>query len=170
MANIKKIVLTGGPCAGKTTALNWIDNYFINYKKRLLVYGIGIVSILVHFFGNYYLGRKSWTYDETFGDYLNVFVIMYSASIFMLFKYMEKNEKCKWLTRFFEIITKPFSALTFGIYLIHVYIYDFILHFSGISEASLLWRFVMPFLVFFGSALVVFVVQKIPFVKRLLPG
>lgn len=26
--NISKIVLTGGPCAGKTTALNWINNYF----------------------------------------------------------------------------------------------------------------------------------------------
>ena len=26
--NITKIVLTGGPCAGKTTALTWISNYF----------------------------------------------------------------------------------------------------------------------------------------------
>ncbi len=26
--SISKIVLTGGPCAGKTTALNWISNYF----------------------------------------------------------------------------------------------------------------------------------------------
>ena len=25
---VNKIVLTGGPCAGKTTALNWINNYF----------------------------------------------------------------------------------------------------------------------------------------------
>ena len=25
---LNKIVLTGGPCAGKTTALNWINNYF----------------------------------------------------------------------------------------------------------------------------------------------
>ena len=26
--SVKKIVLTGGPCAGKTTALTWINNYF----------------------------------------------------------------------------------------------------------------------------------------------
>ena len=25
---VYKIALTGGPCAGKTTALSWIDNYF----------------------------------------------------------------------------------------------------------------------------------------------
>ena len=27
-AKISKIVLTGGPCSGKSTALNWINNYF----------------------------------------------------------------------------------------------------------------------------------------------
>lgn len=35
---INKIVLTGGPCAGKTTALNWINNYF---SKR----GYKVISI-----------------------------------------------------------------------------------------------------------------------------
>ena len=33
---ITKIVLTGGPCAGKTTALNWIDNYFSNRGYTVL--------------------------------------------------------------------------------------------------------------------------------------
>ena len=28
LSNIHKIVLTGGPCAGKTTALNYIESYF----------------------------------------------------------------------------------------------------------------------------------------------
>ena len=31
-----KIVLTGGPCAGKTTALNWINNYFSKRGYRVL--------------------------------------------------------------------------------------------------------------------------------------
>ncbi len=34
---ITKIVLTGGPCAGKTTALNWIDNYFSKRGYRVLM-------------------------------------------------------------------------------------------------------------------------------------
>ncbi len=33
---ITKIVLTGGPCAGKTTALNWINNYFSNRGYTVL--------------------------------------------------------------------------------------------------------------------------------------
>ncbi len=34
--NLKKIVLTGGPCAGKTTALTWINNYFSNRGYNVL--------------------------------------------------------------------------------------------------------------------------------------
>ena len=34
--NISKIVLTGGPCAGKTTALSWIGNYFEDRGYKVL--------------------------------------------------------------------------------------------------------------------------------------
>ena len=34
--NITKIVLTGGPCAGKTTALTWINNYFTKRGYKVL--------------------------------------------------------------------------------------------------------------------------------------
>ena len=33
---ISKIVLTGGPCAGKTTALSWINNYFSKRGYRVI--------------------------------------------------------------------------------------------------------------------------------------
>ena len=32
-----KIVLTGGPCAGKTTALTWINNYFAKRGYAVLI-------------------------------------------------------------------------------------------------------------------------------------
>ena len=35
--DIHKIVLTGGPCAGKTTALNWIHNYFSERGYTVLI-------------------------------------------------------------------------------------------------------------------------------------
>lgn len=37
MKTVHKIVLTGGPCAGKTTALSWISNYFGKVGWRTLV-------------------------------------------------------------------------------------------------------------------------------------
>ncbi|MDO4398955.1 MAG: AAA family ATPase [Candidatus Saccharibacteria bacterium] len=37
MKTVMKIVLTGGPCAGKTTALSWISNYFGKMGWRTLI-------------------------------------------------------------------------------------------------------------------------------------
>ncbi|MCR5636101.1 MAG: AAA family ATPase [Clostridiales bacterium] len=34
--NIKKIVITGGPCAGKTTAMSWIQNAFTQFGYTVL--------------------------------------------------------------------------------------------------------------------------------------
>ena len=36
MKQIPKIVITGGPCAGKTTALSWIQNYYTKLGYRTL--------------------------------------------------------------------------------------------------------------------------------------
>ena len=33
---INKIVITGGPCAGKTTAMNWVQNAFTNRGYMVL--------------------------------------------------------------------------------------------------------------------------------------
>ena len=36
MAEIHKIVITGGPCAGKTTGMSWIQNAFTKLGYRVL--------------------------------------------------------------------------------------------------------------------------------------
>lgn len=35
---ISKIVITGGPCAGKTTAMSWIQNAFIDLGYQLFLF------------------------------------------------------------------------------------------------------------------------------------
>ncbi len=37
MKDVVKIVLTGGPCAGKTTALSWISNHFTKIGWKVLI-------------------------------------------------------------------------------------------------------------------------------------
>ena len=36
MQEIRKIVLTGGPCAGKTTAMSWVENAFTEKGYKVL--------------------------------------------------------------------------------------------------------------------------------------
>ena len=37
MQQITKIVITGGPCAGKTTGMSWIQNAFTKWGYRVLL-------------------------------------------------------------------------------------------------------------------------------------
>lgn len=44
---IKKIVLTGGPCAGKTTAMNWIQNFFQKQGYKVLFIPEAATSLII---------------------------------------------------------------------------------------------------------------------------
>lgn len=44
--SINKIVLTGGPCAGKTTALSWINNYFSQRGYKVLTISEGATNLI----------------------------------------------------------------------------------------------------------------------------
>lgn len=46
MKRIEKVVLTGGPCAGKTTALSWIKNHFEKLGWRVLIAGEAATELM----------------------------------------------------------------------------------------------------------------------------
>lgn len=146
-----------------------IDRYPLSKRQRFWVYAAGIASYICFYAGNFFMSMRNGIFDETFEDYLEPFVILYAAAVFTLFKYMDSGRLGEVVFRFLYIITKPFGSVTFGVYLIHVYIYLTALHFSGISEMSALWRFGGPVVVFLLSALIVWIMQKIPLIRRMVP-
>ena len=62
MADIKKIVLTGGPCAGKTTALVRVTEYFSNIGYK--VFTVPEVPTMITQSGwNYMTDNKAFYYE-----------------------------------------------------------------------------------------------------------
>jgi len=57
--NIHKIVLTGGPCAGKTTALTWINNYFSKRGYTILFVPETATELITN-------GVAPWTCENSF--------------------------------------------------------------------------------------------------------
>ena len=56
---ITKIVLTGGPCAGKTTALSWINNYFTNRGYSVLFVPETATELITN-------GVAPWTCNDSY--------------------------------------------------------------------------------------------------------
>ena len=57
--NVTKIVLTGGPCAGKTTALSWISNYFTKRGYSVLFVPETATELITN-------GVAPWTCDTSY--------------------------------------------------------------------------------------------------------
>ena len=57
--DIKKIVVTGGPCAGKTTALTWITNTFTKLGYAVIIIPETATSLITN-------GVAPWTCENPF--------------------------------------------------------------------------------------------------------
>lgn len=160
---------------GSKLFINWfllyIPFFFLGYfirqdnrnPKKSILWSVFIVSIIVTFYGCYILAENSsLEYGLYFYGYLSVSVIPMSISIMYILKAWDK-----------PIIntsfTKKLSILTLGIYLVHPVILetiDYIQYGTG-SFHPIIFVPVVTFIAFVMSAGVVYVIYRIPFIRRI---
>lgn len=145
----------------------YIDNYPIKKKARTVIYILGIAGLLAHIIGTWKLSYEAGSIVGTYKGYLNLPCVLYSAAIFVFFKYTDGTRFMGGIYR----IAKPFDGATLGIYLMHIYILWQIPGWrSSLSMQSFIYRLLAAVLIFAASALITRLLQKIPVVKRIVPG
>jgi len=146
----------------------WIHHYPISGKIRSLIYCMGIVGWMLHFFGTLAVSAGESSVVGTFKGYLNIPCVMYSAAIFVFFRYLDYEKAGKRFDKLKKVII-TISKLTFGVYLVHMYLINFLLSAFKINRASIHWRIGGSFLVFGISCVIVFIAQKIPVLRKIVP-
>jgi len=143
-----------------------LGQWTLSTRGRLASAIIFIISILVTFTGTNYLTAQSGSFDSFLYNYLGFPVIIMSASLFLLFKSLDKLFEGKNM-RF----VKQLADATFGIYLVHVLVQE------GLRKGWLGFRlypwmgpsiYMIPITglaVFTISFVIVFAIKKIPVLK-----
>jgi len=74
--------------------------------------------------------------------------------------------------KIFYRIAAPFSGTTLGVYLMHIYMLRMIIpkYWPELSTTSLTYRIPVAILVFILAALITRLLQRIPVLKRIVPG
>lgn len=139
-----------------------IDHYKI--KKRKIFIIIGILGLGIHFFGTWYLSYKIGEIDTMFKGYLNIPTVMYSVTIYYLFKEFVNINNPKIINKLNNI-----SNATFGIYLIHIYIIRIIEKILHIRTSFTFFKLIETCAVFIVSYLIIYIMKKIPIIKELVP-
>jgi surface polysaccharide O-acyltransferase-like enzyme len=142
----------------------------LSKKVTMLIYAGGVAGLLVTIFGTYWATLTKGSLDIFWIDYLAPNTVLVSAAVFVLFKH----------TFNFEVpFLKSFAAASFGIFLIHpvfltLYKSSYFQELFGFALHSrtfhVLFGVPVTFIVVtLTSYFAVVILQKIPFVKNIVP-
>lgn len=141
----------------------WIDNFSLNKRQRLLIYISGIFGLATHIFGTYWMSGKTGSVDGTFKGYMNLPALSYSVAIFVAFKYINSKK----IINMFNIITKPFVKLTFGVYLMQWFALRTLWKIPGYNQFSVKWRLLIAVLCFGSCCIATFIISRIPILRKI---
>lgn len=121
------------------------------------------MSILCTIYLSYNAGHVVYS----FRGYLNVPCVLFSVGIFVFIKYdlvkIMKIGIIKKLVNFLDFYT-------FGIYLIHLDILCIFLKFFNINVYSIIYRLFFPIILIGVSVILIWLIRKIPIIKRIVPS
>lgn len=143
-----------------------LHKWELQRKYRLMIYLIALLGLLMNLIGTYTLSIGAGEIVETYRGYVNLPCVLYSLGVFVFIKYdFVKLMRFGWISRIVNFL----NPYTFGIYLLHWFVLEIIVRMFGINAHSIVYRLLAPFAVLAISVFVIWIVQKIPGGKRVIP-
>lgn len=143
----------------------YLSHYDISKKTRYIIYFLSLIGLIIHAGGTYYLSMQNDSISTVFKGYLNVPCVLYSIGVFVFFKY---NNLSLFHSKVASLVEKM-TSYTFGIYLIHFYVIDLVVRILNINICSIVYRLVAPFIIFFASIIIIYIVRNIPLINKIFP-
>ena len=143
-----------------------LNKYELSTKSRYVIYGFGIIGLLMHIVGTYNLSMREGWIVQTYKGYANVPCILWSVGVFVFFKYTGGRIMGN------KVVAKVINVLkkyTFSIYLTHWYVMQMLVYEFGADTKSIIYRLGAPFLIVIVVVICTWLVRRIPLVRRILP-
>jgi len=144
----------------------YISRVEISGRRRAVIYICGLIGWLLQFGGTLMASSNETVLVKTFKEYYNLPSYLQAIAVCVLFKYAFKRIR---VSEKMAKVVFSLSGLTFGTYLIHMFVLNFMIREFPIDERSILWRIVGAVVIFAVSALIAYVLKKIPIIKNFVP-
>ncbi len=164
-SNDLKIPFTGGGYLLFVVFGYYINKYDIKLVSRIVIYVLGVAGLLTHLLGTHFASYEAGYIISTYKGYTNVPSALYASAIFVFFRYVKKGKA-------FDVthkICKFISPMTFGIYLIHNLVLTFFIGKLPFDATNIYFRTFGVVGVYILCGFIVWCIQRIPFVKKILP-
>lgn len=147
----------------------YISTYNLKPRTRAILYSSAVISLAYQFITTTLLSYNSGEAVLITQGYTQFTTAIYSSAVFCFIRNIKikifNNPRPQFLLRLL-------ASCSFGVYLCHYLILraeGFFLRKIGISDVSWVYRFICPFLTYALCVLLVLVLKKIPFLRRIVP-
>lgn len=144
-----------------------LANHELTFNQRVSIYLAGIFGFIVRYSSTAYFSFAQGSLYQVFWGLTNFPCVLLSVAVFVFCKYFKweriftTDSSCKLL--------RTLSSCSFGVYLIHMILFYYLLLITGLDGGRLIWRTAFPFICYFICVLIVLVLKKVPFIKKLVP-
>lgn len=147
--------------------LGWILKHeSFDKKVRQAIYGAGIFGALCMFGGTILLSLPSGKLNDVLWDYMAFPTLFMACAVFLFFKHCSilriQNER-------FCLVAAKLSSASFGVYLIHIMLVDFLTLNGYVNGDSRWWMLFGAAGVYIICVFIVICFKKIPVVRYLFP-
>lgn len=145
----------------------YLGNIELARKTRVLIYGLGGGSLLLHCVGTILLSPEGGAINGLFKGYLNFPCVLYSVSVFVFCKYTNWDflYNRAWVAQTLNLI----KSSSLGVYLIHIYFVRIALWHLHISQSSWTFRTLGCLVIFTLCVVIVQLTKKTCLGKYLFP-
>lgn len=145
----------------------YFSNYELTKNKRRIIYLLGVLGFICTYVLTDIISLKTGKADSTFYSYFATNVLFASLAVFVFFKYEVSKIN---VNKSGEKLINILSECSFRIYLIHDFFNIFLLQlgFNTLKYNPILSVPFAAIVVFTGSLIISFIIEKTPFLKRIL--
>ena len=140
----------------------------LSNKQKNIVYIGAIIGLIYRFVTTFILSKNSGTVIKTTWGYFAWHCILLSCAVFIFIKSLNFSKKLEKKTRVTKVLAIV-SSCSFGIYLIHIFVKYYITHLLNWNVYSWSYRTIGIIVVYFISLIIVYILKKIPVIKKIVP-
>lgn len=137
-------------------------------NQRIGIYILGISGAVLRYGMTVYLSVRDGIINKLFFSYTEYHSVFLAIAVFIFIKNstfiksLENNEK---VTK----IISTLSGCSFGVYLMHIFIRDYLYRVLPASFLDFKMRLLGPFIIYSIGVIITFILKKIPILKHIVP-
>ena len=145
-----------------------LSNEKLEKRQRIIIYILAILGIVFRYMTTFILSKNAGYVVKTTWGYTSWHCIVLACAVFIFIKNLHLEEKLENYKKISNIITKV-SSCSFGVYLIHLFVKHYEIRLLGLNEYTWQFRTLGVILTYIISLGIVYILKKIPIVKRIVP-